>query len=112
MSGDPNYALEKLRDANYEMARGPGNVKDRLSEAFMKFHPVADGDFPDHLVGDYRWVMSQLTKFKCPQDSPGDVAYTLSRIRQTTGVKIAARLLYLESELAAYLDSGNFDNSP
>ncbi len=103
MPGDPRYAVAKLGDAIYELARGPGDVRSRLLTAYMCFHPVSQQDFPEHLTADFAWIMNELTKFESPYEWKGDVDHTLTKIRRKTGVRIAERIIRLESELSSYL---------
>lgn len=106
---DPHYAQAKLSEAIYELARGPGDVRSRLGTAYRKFHPVTSDDFPTHLVEDYEWIKTELTKYKCPSylkksvyNEQPDVDYTLSKIRNQTGVAIAERIIGLESKLRSF----------
>lgn len=98
------YAYEKLLTALDSLATGAGDVRERLLNAFWSFHPLKEEHFPANLQADYRWVMKELTKFGPVLDHAGavrvgSVENTLKRIRRTTGVKIAERLLHLYHEL-------------
>lgn len=116
MPSDPQYALSTLAKAIYELTVGPGPIKERLLDAYMVFHPVTEEDFPDDLAEDYRWLISQLSKFESPYRhktdadqtlwDKGDVEHTLSKIRKNTAVEIAKRIVRLHSDLEArMLDS-------
>lgn len=106
--GSPGYALEKLSAAVHILATGTGDVRDRLGHAFISFHPVQERDFPEPLREEWRWVKSQLTRFG-PLYGPegkvsvGSVEHTLSRIKNSTGAKIAAKIVHLQEELECYL---------
>ena len=102
MQGLHSYALEKLEAAVRALAIGPGDVRSRLWDAFMVFNPLKEAHFPDNLKSDYRWVMSQLTKYGPEGEGKrkkGSVQVSLSRMRNSTGVEIAKRLLYLRDRL-------------
>ena len=99
-----SYADEKLTRATHLLAVLPGDVRSRLFHAFMEFHPLKDSDFPPKLQRHYRWVMRQLTKRGPVFDykgevSRGSVEYTLSHIRNSTGSKIAERLVMLHDRI-------------
>jgi hypothetical protein len=99
------YADEKLSNAIRLLAVHPGDVRSRLLVAFMEFHPLNEHDFPPTLQKHYRWVMKQLTKRGPLLDDKGDiycgsVEHTLRRIRNSTGAKIAERLLLLHDGVA------------
>jgi len=68
MTGDPHYAKGVLSDIVFTLATGEGNVKERLSEAFLPSTPIFRGDFPDHLVAQWDEIYEALLKPK--QESP------------------------------------------
>lgn len=110
MAGDASYAYGKLSIAIDTLAVGPGDIRERLNDAFLEFHPVSIHDLPDHLKADWSWIMGQLTKFGPVHNwkgevSRGSVENTLSRIKNATGVKIAKRLVRLHEDLQTYLQS-------
>jgi uncharacterized protein YjbJ (UPF0337 family) len=107
-SGSPGYALEKLSTAVHSLAVGKGDVRNRLRGAFMSFHPVQESDFPEHLKAKWRWIKGELTKFGPIVDDDGKVVdgsvdHTLSRIKNSTGRRIAEAIVSLQSELDSYL---------
>jgi len=70
----------------------------------MEFHPLKEADFPPKLQKHYRWVMKQLTKRGPMFDHKGEVyrgsvEHTLSHMRNSTGSKIAERLLMLHDRV-------------
>jgi hypothetical protein len=70
----------------------------------MEFKPIQKKHLPEDLHSDYEWVMVQLTRFHPVVNNQGDVlrgsvAETLRRIRRSTGVKIAERILHIYNEL-------------
>lgn len=107
------YALEKFFVAVQLLATGPGDVRSRLYNAYISFHPVRPEDLPEDLRGDYEWIHDQLTKYdemypgqkNSLQQAgrkdllPGSVLATLSRIKNRTGVKIADRIFKIYVEL-------------
>ena len=106
--GSPEYAYRKLCDAVDALATGPGDVRARLLNAFSIFHPIEERDLPTQMQPDYRWVMAQLTRFGPKLDWKGElyrgsVEHTLERIQNSTGSKIAARLVKIRSQLARHL---------
>ncbi len=102
------YAHEKLCDALYYLATGAGDVRERILSAYSRFHPLEERHFPEHLRNDFKWVMDQLTKYEPVYDHKGNIIIgqvenTLRHIRNSTGVKIAEKLLFLYHELNSYL---------
>ena len=112
--GPTVYAYEKLLVALDSLATGPGDVRTRLLSAYQSFWPLSEEQFPEHLRGDYKWVVAQLTKYGPIYDykgrlDRGSVEATLRRITNRTGVKVATKLLQLYHELDAYVRR---DNAP
>jgi hypothetical protein len=108
---DLGYAREKLFVAIETMATGPGDVRERLVDAFMSFHTLREDDFPIELQEDWKWVIGQLTRFGPVLDHNGEiykgsVEHTMQRIRRGTGSKIAKRILQLYYKLEDYGDVG------
>jgi hypothetical protein len=98
------YAYEKFSNALRSLAVGPGDVRRRLHSAYLNFHLVRTKHLPEQLQDDFAWVMHQLTKFgpKIGRDGHllrGSVDETLSRIRNSTGTKIAERIQHIYLEL-------------
>ena len=94
------YASEKLTRSVRLLAVLPGDVRSRLLHAFMEFHPLKEADFPPELQKHFRWVMKELTKRGPMLNHKGEVyrgsvEHTLSHIRNSTGAKIAERLVML-----------------
>lgn len=103
---NPNYfyAYEKFSDALSSLATGPYDVRQRLRSAYWHFRPVNKTHLPEELHDDYQWVLNQLTRFDpvIGRDGKvlrGAVDETLDRIRNTTGSKIAQRILYIYHQL-------------
>jgi len=91
------------------LAVGPGDIRERLHEAFADFHAIAAEDSPENLRDDYNWIVTHLTRFgpRLGQKTeiwPAAVGNTMSRINRQTGVKIAKRLVKLREDRANHLD--------
>ncbi len=101
---DPFYALGKFADAVYTLATSPGDVKERLQQAFLFLLPVRVDDLPPALRANHKWVMDTLTKKHDPYGSAnGDLLATLKGMHKTTGVAIAKRIVDLEARLRGAL---------
>ena len=109
------YALEKLAAAVHCLAVGPGDVRSRLWDAFLSFHPLTEDDLPAELRPDYRWVLHELTKREpqyqvwcSPSQSlvmEGRVPANLRRMRNSTGSKIAERICAMYWRLEGICDA-------
>jgi len=97
MANHSGYALEKLSSAIHYLTVGEGDVRQRLRSAYREFSAVSETDFPPRLQDDWKWIMAQLTQY-------GTIEDTLSRIRNSTGVKIVQRIIYLRDELESHLE--------
>lgn len=98
------YAKEKLNSAIKILAIGKGDVRSRLWDAYLVFHTLQESNFPHEFIKDYKWIMSELTKFNPDEDytEEGIVPATLRRIKNSTGSKIALRLYELNSSIDYY----------
>ena len=106
---DIRYAREKFSNAVYGMAVGQGNIKDRLLHAFIEFVAVSERDIPPHLLDDYRWVRSELTKKegkvrviiegKIRIGVEGRIGGTLKTMRFARAEQIADRICYISDRL-------------
>lgn len=101
--GDPLYAREKLSQAVYELAKGPGDVRSRLFAAYLVFHPVQPRDLPEELRADYEWIVTMPTRYPKRFEREGAINHTLSRMQNRTWVKVAQRIVYLSDRLRAIL---------
>lgn len=95
-----HYTVEKLTSAVDCLVTHPGDVRERLTCAFLSFHTLNENDFPPELRADWRWVMKELTKFGPLLNHKGEVwigsvENTMRRVRKATGVKIAKKLYEL-----------------
>ena len=98
------YAYEKFNDALNSLATGPDDVRQRLRSAYWHFRPVGKKHLPVQLQNDFQWILNQLTRFGPIVGRDGKVLCsaveeTLSRIRNSTGSKIAERILHIYHQL-------------
>ena len=103
MLPDSLYALGKLSNAVYVLATGPGNVRSRLGDAYEYISSVASSDLPEDLQQDLQWIKASVSKYE-PNDAEIRMGLrrldaTLGRIKNKTGVRIAQRIVELESKL-------------
>jgi hypothetical protein len=103
---DNLYALEKFFQAERELSEGLGDIKERLKDAYMCFHPVRKEDLPDELRDDYQWVIDQMTRKPqlIAKDSnfvvSGSIDQTLHFMPRKTAAKIAERIRHIRKRLA------------
>jgi hypothetical protein len=98
------YAYEKFTSALGTLAVGPGNVRTRLRAAYYHIYSVREEHLPNHLHTDYEWILQQLLRYDPVTDRDGNIIRgsldeTLGRIRNSTGVKIAERILRIYHQL-------------
>jgi hypothetical protein len=106
-----SYTVEKLTSAIDCLVTHPGDVRERLTCAYLGFHTLTENDFPPNLRADWRWVMKELTKFGEQRNHKGEVRIgsvenTMQRVRKATGVKISKKiyaLYWAVSENTRYL---------
>lgn len=99
--GDPFYAESKLKDVIYVLATSPGDVKQRLVQAFSPPPFITTSDFPSHLKHEWIWIHDQLFKRSNPAfDSK--VSASLYRRHKKTAAKIAERVYDLWIQLHWY----------
>ena len=99
-----HYAQEKLYVAIRSLATGQGDVRARLVDAFMTFHPLKEEDFPPKYRADWKWIHNQLTKHGPVYDYKGrvykgSVENTMSKIKNNTGRKIATKIFDIGYDL-------------
>lgn len=106
---DIRYARAKFGNAVHGMAVGRGNIKDRLYGAFMELVAVVERDIPPHLLDDYRWVRTELTKKEGKVRGlvdgqlvvgvEGRIGATLKTMRFARAEQIARRICYIADRL-------------
>ena len=107
--GPAQYANQLLSRTVDTLATAPGDIRSRLLLAFEAFHPLTPAHFPEPLRKDFEWVMKQLTKHEPYVNYEGDVKkgsvqVSLEHMRNSTGVKIAEKLLQLHYAIEAYVN--------
>jgi len=117
------YAYEKFSRAIYTLATGAGDVRSRLLDVFFDpFLVIKPKHLPEDLREDFLWIKKSITKYKekwrgqleelrgwekkdpmfkekFPNLYPNQIEATLSRIRRSTGVKIAERIFKIYESL-------------
>ncbi len=110
-SEGPYYgdAFVKFNSAVFELATGPGDVRSRLWKAFLEFSPVTEKDLPEYLRDDYRWIKKMLVRYKdrVHYRGSGDVQTTLYWMRNTTGSRIAEKIVNICERLREYSNEQN-----
>jgi hypothetical protein len=94
------YARSKLGEAVAALAVGEGDVRSRIVEAMIATSALTEADFPGELRADWEWIICETTKAGPALGADGTVYQgatrrTMFRLRRTTGVKIAKRILAL-----------------
>jgi len=100
-----SYARQKLRETIYSLATGPGDIRKRLTQSYNGFFDLQKSEFPLKLQAEWEWIQKELKKFGpiIREDGSvfrGAVENTCTKIKNSTGVKIAERMLkiYLSLE--------------
>lgn len=107
--GPAQYAHQLLARTVDILATAPGDVRSRLLQAYSTFHPLTPEHFPEPLRKDFEWVMKQLTKREPHFNyegrvQKGSVQVSLEHMHNSTGVKIAEKLLQLHYAIDAYVN--------
>ena len=107
--GPARYAHQLLCQTIDILATGPGDVRARLMVSYEVFHPLTPEHFPEQMRSDFEWVISRLTKHEPRLNYQGlvqksSVQVSLERMNNSTGVKIAQRLLRLHYAIDAYVN--------
>ncbi len=100
----------KLSEAVRRLVVGEGDVRGRLSWASEYLDMVSRDMLPPHLWEYWDSIQTDLHRFPA-QDGRTATEMTLRRIRNSTGSKIAQRILSLSVELEAYCDSSRQNGS-
>jgi len=98
------YAYSKISEAVNILATHPGDVRKRLSAAYCRFCEASPEMLPPHIRSELEWVREQLNRFPA-RHGEGTLQATLRRIRNSTGVKIANRIVLVQALLESYLAS-------
>jgi hypothetical protein len=108
LSGDAGYALQKLELAILLLATGTGDIRSRLKIAYeSELHIIQEEDFPEQLRPQWIWIKEKLTSVPPLRDDDGSITVgslhrTVKRMRNSTGSKIAKRVIALRDELDGY----------
>ena len=107
--GPSQYAYQLLSRTVDTLATAPDDVRSRILQAYSTFHPLTPEHIPDSLRKDYEWIVIQLTKREPQIDyqgrvQKGSVEVTLQHMRNSTGVKIAEKLLQLYYAIDRYVN--------
>ena len=102
----PSYSRcrEKFSAAIYRLAVAEGDVRSRLLSAYRILRTLQDEEFPPQLRDEWIQVKAAITRLGPQVDQQGvagksDADYTLSKIKNSTGRKIAERIYRLEKHL-------------
>ncbi len=103
------YALERAKMAEHQLARGRGDLKDRLTEAFTELIRIDVSALPAHLQSDYKWIKNSLTSKPAKQRAfvqgrwvegvEGRIGATLAYMRWSKVEEIADRIIKFASQL-------------
>lgn len=107
--GPTQYAHQLLSQTVDLLATGAGDVRSRLLEAYSVFNPLTPEHFPEPLRKDFEWVMKKLAKCGPYINTEGEiikgaVQVSLEQMRNSTGVKIAKKLLQLHYDIDRYVN--------
>ncbi|MEI6559567.1 MAG: hypothetical protein WCO00_14285 [Rhodospirillaceae bacterium] len=105
------YMRGKIRETIFCLIIGEGDVRERLLLAFKGNSFISEHDLPAHLQDDWRWVISQMTRFEITDTYDCDIRrgsyeLTMNRIRNSTGRKIAERILKIAISMNCFSDIG------
>ena len=96
------YAYSKVSEAVNILATHPGDVRKRLSAAYCALREASPEILPPHIRSELEWVREQLNRFPA-RYGEGTLHATLRRIRNSTGVKIAKRIVLVQALLESHL---------
>lgn len=89
------YINEKLSDAVYKLATGPGDVRSRLYSILPKILVLSGHSLPPELKKELNWTKDKLTEKNRTQYGY-DQGRTLRRMRNNIGSKIAESIVDLQ----------------
>lgn len=95
--GPAQHVHQLLLSVVYTLATEPGDVRSRLLLASKVFFALTPEHFPEHLREDFEWAKEQLTK-------RSSVQATLKCMRNSTGAKIAQKLVALHYKIDEYVN--------
>ena len=109
------YARSKLGGAIWKLATGIGEIKSRLSDAYIELAIIQEGDFPEDLYDELKMIKRDLTSGKMQYRTEvrdgklvevpvGRLASTLRYMRKKKAEDIAKRIFQLKSKVDIYVD--------
>ena len=102
------YFSGKVSRAVELLANGPGDIRERLLGAGMQMLIIPPECIPEHLREDLRWVKKQLTRYGVDGTSGREKLHaTMRRSRNSSGVKIAQRILKIEMRYEDWLEENS-----
>lgn len=96
------FAYAKISEVVDMLATHPGDIRKRLAACYFTLSDAFAVPLPHHIRAEMDWVRAQLNRFPS-RFGEGTLKATLRRIRNSSGVKIASRILLLRSLLEAHL---------
>lgn len=108
MQPSAEYAYDKLTEAVYFLATGPGDVRSRLVDVYLMLHTARNAKLPPQMVAEIEAILSQLTVRRETINRRGEIELgrldaTLQRMKNATGAKIAKRVVALYHQVDGYL---------
>lgn len=115
ISGDYVYALGNLSTAVEELATDEGDVRRRVTLAFVRLSVLRSKDFPPALRKEWGWIEEQCTKLGPLEGGSGEILVgaiqnTLRRTPRKRAVEIAKRIWRLYWELKDVVESPTLDS--
>ena len=96
--GQAESVIEPVYLAVQHLCTARGDVRARLRGAVMTLLSLQAQEFPEHLQGDFDWILSQSTKYES-EPHEGTLDATMRRIKNSTGEKIAKRIFKLYADI-------------
>jgi len=100
------YASGKFSNAYYALATGEGDIKQRLLASSDIFWAVDPEMLPPHIQPIFNEIKDQLMRFPA-KNNEGEVQATIHRIRRSTCVEIAKKVILVGSLLEEYISANN-----
>lgn len=98
-----NHAYERFYLALEQLATAPGDVRSRLERAYSHLDGLLLRELPGDLRTDFEWIKRMLTRREPRWEDDNRIKASLARMRNSTGVKIAKRILKLKETLGRRL---------
>jgi hypothetical protein len=96
------YAYSKVSEAVSILATHPGDVRKRLCAAYLTLCEASHAILPPHIRSELEWIHEQLNRFPA-RYGEGTLHATLKCIRNSTGVKVAKRILLVQALLESHV---------